>query len=43
LLLRQAVERPKSPHQIHGMNPDHRASRKCLGDSIERDSIAPAE
>src|SRR5450759_2660368 len=33
------MERAQTPHQINGMNPNHRATRKCLGDSVERHAI----
>jgi len=33
------MKRAQSPHQIHRVNPDRRAPRKRLGDSVERYAI----
>src|SRR3954468_22225668 len=33
------MQRAQSPHQIHGVNPDHRPSRKSFRDSVEGDAV----
>ena len=39
LLLRQTVERSKSPDQIDGVNSDHRTFRKKFSEDSEGDAI----
>src|SRR5204862_2970709 len=39
LLLRQTMQCSESPDQIDRMNADYRATRKCFGDTVQRDAI----